>query len=68
MGNNIFERDQKDFFKRIEDSTEYEEAMPEMGKFVKFLGGIWEKDDHKPIMPWMDKIREELKEKITSMK
>ena len=36
MDNNIFERDHKNFFKRIEDSTEYEGAMPEMDKFVNF--------------------------------
>ena len=63
MDNNIFERDQKNFFKRIEDSTEYEGAMPQMDKFVKFWGGIWEKYDRKPNMPWMEKTREELKEK-----
>ena len=68
MDNKTFERDQKNFFKRIEDSTEYEGAMPEMDKPVKFWGGIWEKDDHTPIMPCMVKIREELKEKIISVK
>ena len=36
MDNSIFERDHKNFFKRIEDSTEYEGAMPEMDKFVNF--------------------------------
>ena len=36
MDNNIFERDQKNLFKRIEDSTEYEVAMSEKDKFVKF--------------------------------
>ena len=45
IDNNIFERDQKNLFKRIEDSTVYEGAMPEMDKFVKFWVGIWEKDD-----------------------
>ena len=68
MDNNIFERDQKNFFKEIEDSTEYEGAMPKMNMFVKFLRGIWEKDDRTPNMPWIEKIREELKEKITSVK
>ena len=38
MDNNIFERDQKNFFTRIEGSTEYEGAMPEMDKFVKISG------------------------------
>ena len=42
--------------------------MPEMDKFVKFRVGIWEKDDRTPNIPWMEKIREELKEKITSVK
>ena len=40
MDNNIFERDQNNFFKRIEGSTKYEVAMPEMDKFVKFWGSI----------------------------
>ena len=40
MDNNIFERDHKNFFKRIEDSTEHEGAMPEMDKIVKFWVGI----------------------------
>ena len=42
--------------------------MPEIEKFVKFWGGIWEKDDRAPNMTWMVKIREELKEEITSKK
>ena len=40
MDNNIFERDHKNFFKRIEDSAEYEGAMLEMDRFVKFWVGI----------------------------
>ena len=68
MDNNIFEGDHKSFFKRIEDNTEYEGAMPKMDKFVKFWVGIWEKDDCTPNMPWMEKIQEKLKEKITSVK
>ena len=39
-----------------------------MDKFVKFWVGIWEKDDRTPNMPWMEKIQEKLKEKITSVK
>ena len=68
MDNNIVESDQNNFFKRIEDSMEYEGAMPEMENFVKFWKGISERDDCTHNMPWMDKIREELKEKFTSAK
>ena len=42
--------------------------MPEMDKFVKFWVGNWQKNDRTPSMPWMEKIREELKEKINSVK
>ena len=50
IDNNIFERDQKNFLKMVEDSIEYEGAIPKMGKFVKFWGGIWGKDDRTPNM------------------
>ena len=39
-----------------------------MDMFVKFWGGIWEKGDRTPNMPLMEKVREELKGKITSVK
>ena len=67
IDDNILERDHKNFFKRIEDSTEYEGAMAEIDKFIKFWVVIWEKDDRKPNMSWMEKIQEKLKEKITSV-
>ena len=73
MDNNNFESDQNNFFKRIEDSTEYEGSMPKIHKFVKFLGVIWERDDHTSNIekvkstPNMEKVRE-LKEKLTSVK
>ena len=51
IDNSIFEREQNNFLKRIEDSMEYEGAMAEMGEFVKCLGGILEKDDRTPNMP-----------------
>ena len=66
--NNIFQRNQQNFFKRIEDSTGNEGAMPEMEQFVKFWGVIWEKRDRTPKMPWMEKIWEKLKENVTSVK
>ena len=68
MDNNIFERGQKNVFKNTEDSTKYEGAIPEMDKFMKFRGGIWEKDDGTPNLPWIEKMRKELKDKITIVK
>ena len=42
--------------------------MPEMDKFVKVWGNIWEKDDRTPNMPLIERIWGKLKEKITSVK
>ena len=68
MDKNIFEKEEKNFFKGIEGSTEYKRAVPEIDKFVKFWKGIWEKGDRTPNTIWMEKIREELNKKITSVK
>ena len=38
-----------------------------MEKFVKFWGGIWEKDDRMPEMPQMKSVIEQLRDKITSV-
>ena len=51
MDNANFERDQKNFFKKVEERTEYVGQILEMEKFVKFWGDIWEKDDRTPEMP-----------------
>ena len=36
MDNANFERDQKSFFKKAEESTEYERTDPEMDQFIEF--------------------------------
>ena len=38
--------------------------MPEMEKFAQFWGGISEREEITPIMPWMEEIREQLNEKV----
>ena len=35
-----------------------------LDKFFKFWGGVWERGDHTPNMPWTEKIWEELKKKL----
>ena len=62
------ERDQKNFFKKVEGGTEYVGQILEMKKLVKFWGDIWEKDDRKPEMPWMESVSEQLRHKITNVK
>ena len=39
--------------------------MSEIEKFVKFWGGIWEKKEGIPNMPWMEEMKRLLGEKVT---
>ena len=34
----------------VEEEKTHEGEMPEMEKFVKFWGGIWEREERMPIM------------------
>ena len=43
MDNDIFEKGERNFCRKIENNTKYEGKTPEVDKFVNFLGGIWEK-------------------------
>ena len=46
-----FHRDKRGFFKTLEGEQTREGKMPEIEKFVKFWGGIWEKNERIPSMP-----------------
>ena len=39
--------------------------MPQIEKIVEFWGGIWEKNERTPNMPWMEKVKRLLGEKVT---
>ena len=68
MDNANYERDKKNFFKKIEGGAKHVGQIPEMAKFVKFWGDIWGKDDRTPEMPWMESVSKQLRDKITSVK
>ena len=42
--NIMFQREQKGFFRMLEEEEAHEGEMPEMEKFVEFWGGIWERE------------------------
>ena len=35
---------------------------------TEFWGGIWEKEEVTPMLPWMDNVKEELKASINTVK
>ena len=62
--NIMYQRDQRSFFKRLEDTEAQEGSMPGMEKFVEFWGGIWERRERTPNMPWMEEVKKQLNEKV----
>ena len=65
--NIMFQRDQKGFFRKLGEDGAHEERMPNIGSFVEFWGGIWEKKENTPYMPWAEEIGRQLKLKVKSV-
>ena len=66
--NAMFEKDQINFYNKIEKNEKFQGEQPEMEKFTEFWGGIWEKEEVTPMLPWMDNVKEELKTSINTVK
>ena len=54
--NIMFQLDQKEFFRTLEEDGTREGEMPEMDKFLDFWGGIWERKERTPYVPSMEEI------------
>ena len=53
----MFQRDQRGFFRKLEENVVHEGEMSEMEKFVEFWGGIKEREEMTPNMPWMEVVQ-----------
>ena len=62
--NIMYQLDQKSFFKKLEGTEVREGKIPEMEKFVEYWGGIWERKERTPNMPWMEEVKRQLSEKV----
>ena len=65
--NVMFQRHQRGFFRMLEGNVVHEEEMPEMEKFVELWGGIWEREEITPNMPWMEVVRRQLREMVNQV-
>ena len=52
----MFEKDQRNFYNKIEKNEKFQGEQPEMEKVIEFWGGIWEKEEVTPMLPWMDNV------------
>ena len=68
MDNSTFERNQKNFFKKVEEGTEHVDQIPEMERFVKFWLDIQEEDDRTHELLWMESVSKKLRDKIANVK
>ena len=66
--NIMFQRDQKGFFRTLEEEEGHEGKVPEMKKFVEFWRSIWEREERTSNIPWMEEIRRQLNEKVNQVK
>ena len=64
--NAMFEKDQRNFYKKIGKNENFQGEQLKMEKFTEFWGGIWEKEEVTPMLPWMDNVKEELKASINT--
>ena len=61
LENIMFQRDQKGFFRTLEEDDAHEEEMPEMENFVEFWGGIWKRGEKTPNMSMDRRDKERIK-------
>ena len=64
----MFQLHQKGFFRKLGDDGAHQGRMPNIETFVEFWGGIWEKRENTPNMPWMEEIGRQLKQKVKNVK
>ena len=67
LDNIMFQNDQRAFFRKLEEKRNRKGQMPEMDKFIEFWGGIWERREDTPHMPWMEEVKMQLNAKVTSV-
>ena len=68
MDNANFERDQKNFFKKVERGTKHVGQILEMEKFVKFWVDIQKKDDRTLEIPLIEGVSRQSRDKIACLK
>ena len=62
--NRLFEKKEGKFYQKAGGSTEHTGTVPTIEKFTEFWGGIWEDDEKTEQQPWMEKVKQKIREKI----
>ena len=62
--NSIFLKGEGDFYKKTNKRSDYKGQVPTMDKSMKFLAGILENERETPSKKWVEKSKENMKDKI----
>ena len=62
--NGIFQKDDGNFYRKVDETSEYTGQIPNSEKFVNFWTSIWEDERTIPHRKWMEKIKRKVKERI----
>ena len=67
LDNIMFQKDQRAFFRKLEEKNNRKGQMSEMDKFIEFWGGRWERRENTPHMPWIEEVKMQLNAMVTSV-
>ena len=67
LDNFMFQKDQRAFFRKLEEKSNQKGQMLAMDKFIELWGGIWKRRGNTPHMPWMEDVKMQLNAKVTSV-
>ena len=67
LDNIMFQKDQRAFFRKLEEKSNQKGQMPEIDKLTEFWGGIWERRENTLHMPLMEEVKMQLNAKVTSV-
>ena len=62
--NSMFTKDEGNFYRKVNEKTEYIGRTPTMEKFTDVWAGIWEEYSVTPETKWIKEIETRLREKI----
>ena len=66
--NLLFRKDERQFYRNVNESKSRTGKAPNINEFVAFWRGIWEDQKVTPFLPWMDEVAGKLKRMVVEVK
>ena len=66
--NALFRKDERQFYRNVNESKSRTEKVPNINEFFAFWGGIWEDEKVTPFLQWMNEVAGKLKRMVGEVK